>query len=244
VDAALAFLDVLDSREKAGVIWLSLIVGYGTLENWNGVSSSARTTARAFLRWKLLLLFGTAALFCAGVVLAASWLGLWHTSATKETIYWFFTGGFVLIDRAVTRAKPSDPGFYAWLLKQAVRFAILIEFLVNLYVFPFLVELAVVPIILALVMAQVVAASDGSLDAARKPVDWMLGLVGVFLLVHAVVEGITDPSGLLARENLETLLIAPALTLAFIPFLAVWAWIARSEEERLRRRFAARFDTA
>lgn len=101
----------------------------------------------------------------------------------------------------MTHAKPSDPGFYAWLLKQAVRFAILIEFLVNLYVFPFFVELAVAPLILALVMAQVVAASDGSLDAARKPADWMLGPVGVLLLVHAVVEGMRDPSGLLARET-------------------------------------------
>jgi hypothetical protein len=238
---ALAFLDVLDTREKAGLIWLSLIVGYGALKNWNDVSSSACATARAFLRWKLILLFGTAALFCFGVVRAASWLGLWHT---KETIYWFFTGAFVLIERAVTHAKPSDPGFCAWLLTQAVRFTILIEFLVTFYVFPFFVELAVVPIILALVMAQVVAASDVSLVPARKPVDWMLALVGLFLLVHAAVEGVTDPSGLLARENLETVLIAPALTLAFIPFLVIWAWVARWEEERLRRRFRARFETA
>ena len=244
MSTSVAFLDVLDNREKAGVIWLGVIIGYGTFKNWLGVKSSARATARAFLTWKLLLLFGTAAVFCAGVVLAASWLGLWHTSATKETIYWFFTGGFVLIDRAVTRGKPSDPQFYRWLLTQAVRFTILIEFLVNLYMFPFLVELIVVPLIVALVMAQVVAASDAALTAVRKPVEWMLGLMGFFLLVHVAVEAIAGPPALLARENLETLLIAPALTVAYIPFLAVWAWIARWEEERLRRRFRVRFDTA
>jgi hypothetical protein len=59
----------------------------------------------------------------------------------EGTAYWFFTGGVILIGRAVSDAKPSDPGFYRKVLRDAIRFTILIEFLVNLYVFPFAVEL-------------------------------------------------------------------------------------------------------
>jgi hypothetical protein len=43
-----------------------------------------------------------------------------------------------------------------------VRFTILIEFLVNLYVFPFVIELILMPIILLFVSLQVVAAYDSA----------------------------------------------------------------------------------
>jgi hypothetical protein len=101
----------------------------------------------------------------------AAWVGLWHTTASKETVYWFITGGPVLVGRAMTHAKPSDPGFYKTLLRQAVRFTILIEFLVNVYVFPLVTELILVPIIVLFVGLQVVAASDPAQAPARKLVD-------------------------------------------------------------------------
>jgi hypothetical protein len=39
-----------------------------------------RRVGRAFQRPKLLLVFGSAALYCAGVVLLAAWVGLWHVN--------------------------------------------------------------------------------------------------------------------------------------------------------------------
>jgi hypothetical protein len=244
VTSTLALVEVLDSREKAALLWLGLIVTYGVVKGGRSVTSSAGDVARSFFRWKLLLLFGTAALYCVGVVALAEWAGVWHTSAAKETFYWFLTGGVVLVGRAVTEARPGDPGFYASLIRQAVRFTIVVEFLVNLYVFPFLVELIVVPIVLLVLIAQVAAASTPSLASARRPVDWMLTAIGFFLLVHVLIEVTGDPSGLFTRENLETLLVAPALTLAFVPFLGAWAWISRREQENLRKRFRPRYDSA
>jgi hypothetical protein len=244
VSSTLALFEVLDGREKAALLWLCLIVAYGVVQGGRSVTSSAREVVRSFFRWKLLFLFGTAALYCAGVVALGAWAGLWHTSAAKETVYWFVTGGVVLVGRAVTDARPTDPGFYAGLIRQAVRYTMVIEFLVNLYVFPFLVELVVVPFVLLVLVAPVAAASTPSLASARKPVDWILAAIGCFLLVHVVVKVTGDPSGLFMRENLETLLIAPALTLAFVPLLAAWAGISHREQENLRKRFRPRYDPA
>jgi hypothetical protein len=244
VGTSLAVADVLNAREAAGLVWLLVIVAYGTYKGGRDVTSSFARVAHVLFRWKVQLLFVSAAAYCVGVVLLAAWAGLWHTSAAKETVYWLFTGGVVLLGRAVTDARPTDLGFYADLLRQAVRFTIVIEFLVNLYVFPFLIELVVVPIVLLIVLAQVAAASDASLASARKPVDWILTAIGFFLLVHVLIEVAGDPFGLFTRENLETLLIAPALTLAFVPFLAAWAWISHREQENLRKPFRPRYHSA
>ena len=80
-------------------------------------------------------------------------------------------GRIVLVGRAVTHAKPSDPGFYKNLLRQAVRFTIVIESLVNLYVFPFVIELILMPIILLFIGLQVVAAYDPAQAPVRKVID-------------------------------------------------------------------------
>jgi hypothetical protein len=145
------------------------------------------------------------------------------------------------VGRAVAHAKPSDPSFYRTLLRQALRFTIVIEFLMNLYVFPFVVELILVPIILLFVGLQVVAAYDPEHAPVRKAVDGVLATIGFILLGYAAVVAILDPSGLLTRENAETLLVAPALTCAFVPLLWAWAWVSRREQENLRRRFRARY---
>jgi hypothetical protein len=168
-------------------------------------------------------------------------MGVWHMTASKETVYWFVTGGLVLVGRAVAQAKPSDPDFYKSLLRQAVRFTILIEFLVNAYVFPFVIELILVPIILVFVGLQVIAAYEPAQAPVRKAVDGVLATIGFILLGYAAVAAMLDPSGLFTRENAETLLVAPALTFAFVPLLWTWAWVSRREQENLRRRFRARY---
>ena len=241
MSAIVAVLDVLNSREKAALLWMLALGAYATFRGGQTVASSLADVVRAFLQPRLLLVFGSAALYCAGVVLFAAWVGVWHTTASKETVYWFVTGGLVLVGRAVAQAKPSDPGFYKSLLRQAVRFTILIEFLVNAYVFPFVIELILVPIILVFVGLQVVAAYDPDQAPVRKAVDGVLATIGFILLGYAAVAAMLDPSGLLTRENAETLLVVPALSLAFIPLLWTWAWVSCREQEKLRRRFRARY---
>jgi UDP-N-acetylmuramyl pentapeptide phosphotransferase/UDP-N-acetylglucosamine-1-phosphate transferase len=117
-----------------------------------------------------------------------------------------------------------------------------VEFVVNLYVFPFLAEVALVPIIALFVGMQVVAAYDDSVQTARKPIGFVLAAMSLFLLIHAAVEAIRDPGGLFTRENLESVLIAPGLTFAFLPFLAAWAWISRRELNNARKQILAGYD--
>ncbi|TML62909.1 MAG: hypothetical protein E6G22_07180 [Actinobacteria bacterium] len=238
----LAVLDFLNSREKASLLWVAAIVAFATAKR-NGVASSFVAVVRSLLAPKLLAVFGSAALYCAGVVLLARWIGAWHTAALKETIYWFFTGGVVLVGRAVTHAAPFDLAFYKALLRQAVRFTIVVEFLVNLYVFPFLAELFLVPLVLLFVAMQVLAAHDDSLANARKPIEGLLTTIGLLLLAYFVVKAILNPANLFTREHAERLLVAPILTFAFVPLLWAWGWISRREQENLRRGLRASYDS-
>jgi hypothetical protein len=51
------------------------------------------------------------------------------------------------------------------------------------------------------------------------------------------VSAISNFDGFLTRKNAEDFLVAPALTLALVPFLFGVAWVSRREQENLRQRF-------
>lgn len=235
----LAVLEFFNSREKALLVWIVVLVAFVIAKAGRDLGESFLATLGAFAKPKLLLLFGSAALYCATTIFLAKEAGLWHTTALKETVYWFAASGVVLVGNA-TQADPEDPDYYKKLLRKAVRFTIVVEFLVNLYVFPLAVELVLVPILFVFIAIQLVVAYDkGDAEQARPVIDGVLVLIGALLLIYVAVRAITDLDGLLARENAENLLLAPALTLALVPFLYLVARVSQWELANLRKSLVA-----
>jgi hypothetical protein len=185
---------------------------------------------------KVLLLFGVAAAYSAGVVYLASRVGLWHTSATKETVYWFFGTGVAVVGNA-TSMSPTDPDFVRKLVSRAVRLTVVVEFLVNLYVFPLAVELVLVPVILLFVGMQVVAQHQPTEAAVRKTIDGVLLVIGFALMLYVGIQVLSDPGGFWTRKHAEGFLVAPALMLALAPLLFAVAWYSRREVDAVRRQF-------
>jgi len=62
VSTTVAVLDVLNSREKAALLWMLALIGYATFKGGRNVTASFADVARAFFQPKLLLVFGSAAL--------------------------------------------------------------------------------------------------------------------------------------------------------------------------------------
>jgi hypothetical protein len=64
VSTSVAVLDVLSGREKAALLWMLGLIGYATVEGGRSVTSSFGDVVRALFQAKLLLVFGSAALYC------------------------------------------------------------------------------------------------------------------------------------------------------------------------------------
>jgi hypothetical protein len=231
-----AAFDFLNSREKAIIIWAVILVGFAAYKS-DGLGSSLGAVLRSLFVTKLVFLCGTAAAYCAALVLAANKLGLWQTSAIKATIYWFFGTGVVLVGSAVTGC--DGPDFLTKLVRRGVRFTLIVEFLVGFYVFPLAVELLVVPLILLVVGMQVVAENNATLAPAKRAIDAVLITFGFGLMLWVAVEVATNPHALFTHENAEDLLLVPALTVAFVPYLQLVAWHSHRELENVRKRWRA-----
>jgi hypothetical protein len=182
---------------------------------------------------KLLLPFVLLASYCAGIVLAAEAVGLWHTTAIKETVYWFLATGVLLVGRAIESA--SKPNWVRRILRPALRLTLIVEFLVNLYVFPFGVEMVLVPLVVLLVLVEAVAGLDPAHAPAQRFSSGVITMIGFGLLAHVLVRVFSDLSGFMTRENAEDFLLAPALTLASFPILFVVVRWVRLDTAAVRR---------
>jgi hypothetical protein len=124
--------DFLSSREDAILVWAIVILGYVFYKDPRGIGSSSWRVVRALFVPKLLLLFGSAALYSMGIVLVGESIGIWHTTSLKETVYWFAGSAVVLIGGAVE----ATPGwaYVKKVLRKAVGLTIVVAFVVNFYV--------------------------------------------------------------------------------------------------------------
>ncbi len=231
----LAVLDLLDSREKAVLVWTLVALAWAVIKVDEFLASVGGILR--VLCGKLLLPFVLLASYCAGVVIAAQALGLWHTTATKETVYWFLGTGVLLVGRAIESA--NNPNWARKSLRSALRLTLIVEFLVNLYVFPFGVELVLVPFVVLLVLVEAIAALDPTHAPAQRFSSGVITTIGFGLLAYVLVSVFSDLSGFLTRENAEDFLLAPALTLASFPIIFVVVRWVQWDTAAVRRRWQA-----
>jgi hypothetical protein len=232
------FPEFLNNREDATLLWALVVLGFVLYKDFRGITRSLLGVLRALEHRKLRLLFGSALLYSAALVYAASELGLWHVTALKATIYWFLGTAVALAGAAVTEGARSERAFLRKVIRRAVAVTVVTEFVVNVYALPFAIEVVCVFVLFVFVAMQAVVTHDTSTPhATRALIDAVLAAVGVLYVGYFVIRVLNDFDGFLSREHAEEFLVGPALTLALIPLLLVAAWVSRQEQRNLRKRF-------
>jgi hypothetical protein len=213
---SLGMIDFLNSREDAALFWV-VLAAMVALWKVPDIRPQAVLVIRSFLSPKLLLgIWIPASIYATIVVYLAAAAGLWHTSSTKETVYWFAGTALVLAGGAT---QANDSVKFRKLFRRVLKVTIFIEFLVNLFVFPLAVELMLIPLLVLFGGMQAVAEGDPKLAPARNVIGFVLSVAGLVIVVHAVASAVGDPVGLLTWEHLEEFLVPPVLTVVFVPFL-------------------------
>jgi hypothetical protein len=228
----------LNSREDALLVWTGIILVYAVSKDTRGIGGSFLGVVRAVLAPKLLMVFGSASLYSALLVYGAAVLDVWHSSALKETIYWFLGTGVALVGQAVVSGTKSESALVRKVFRRVVTATVLVEFAANLYAFALPVELVLTAILLVFVMMQAYAPYDKNVTpVARKFINGVLIVIGLVYLVYFLVRALTDLGAFLTREHAEDILVGPGLTLCLLPLLYAFAWWSRREQQQLHNRF-------
>jgi hypothetical protein len=205
----------LNNREIALLVWLAILLA--VIVAYKPTRQSLGPLIRLILFSKitvvLLLMLGYVALIAYLFYL----LHLSHWWMLKDALFWLFGSAIILLFN-VNKAVEEDH-YIRKIALGNLKFAVVLAFIINLYVFNLAVELILLPFLATLAMLSVVAATKDEYKPARRLINGTVGVIGFGFLLYAVIRILTDPRGFATIKNLQDFLMPVILTLAFLPFL-------------------------
>ena len=229
------------NRELALLIW---ITGFFIWFLFKGGGPAVWNVIKASTAKKLLATDFVVITYVIGLISLLKRLDLWNMEMMKDTVYWFFGTAFVLI---MNSGKINQVQYFKGVIKSSIKVGIIVELLLHLYTFSFPVELLFTPFLLLLVSLQafIEVKKDKEMDKAAWLIKGILRLTGSILFL-VIVKRIADNFGTLWNiENLKSLVLAPLLTILYLPVVFLIAlythyetlfmevdWLKKNPQER------------
>ena len=206
-------MDLFNTREIATAVWLAVFAGWALSQS--SVRSAAASLLRAALRWKLVGIAAILAAYTTGIVLFLQVIGFWTSGLLKDTVLWFIFTGVATGFSAISLNNAES--IAGRIVRDSVSVIILLEFLSNTYTFSLPVELVLIPVLFIIVALDAVADVQMSGTKVASFTKGLMGVAGLALIVGIVVQAIGNPSEISQGSPIRSILLAPVLSVAFIP---------------------------
>lgn len=215
----------LSTREQAAGLWI--LIGFVFILAKPGLRRSLRAVVAAALQWKVALMACVLTGWVIGVCYAASRVGLWDASLTKDALFWLAGPGVWLLVNMFKAATVR--GFLRARIQALIGLAVSFEFMVGEFTLPLLAELVILPVLTAVILVSAVAETNPAHAAVKKLADLILIVASGLLLAHVASELIASWRVLDAFAMLRQFALPIWLTLAVLPFIYLLSLFAGYE---------------
>ncbi len=137
-------------------------------------------------------------------------------------------------------SKANDESFLKNSIKDNLKVLVVLEFLINFYVFSLWIELLLVPVFGILGGLLGIAASNKQYEAVQKSLNYVMAIIGTFFIGYALYMTVSDFNNFFTLNNFESFILPVLLTIMFLPFIYSWALYANYETLFIRLQFFVR----
>lgn len=218
IGAAQNFLNALNNRELAIAIWL--FVAIILCVSNSKIRESLFQVVKAFFAWKLTILYIMMFAYIVLIILAMSGMGLWKMKHLPLTILW---GVFVAFVMLFDFQKGNDSNYFKSSLKDNLKALIILEFIVNLYVFALWLELLLVPFMAIIGGMLAISETNKEYEIIKKILNFTMSLIGLIFIGYAGYMIATDFKIFATFENLGNFYLPILFSITFIPFVYLFA---------------------
>lgn len=223
------FIDSFSNRESALLIWL--LISFITMMFVKPVRQSIFDFIKTLFGKHIFITILLYLIYVYLIVISLTKIGLWDKSLLKDTLLWVVSFGFFLI---MDVNKANSISYFKQVIKDAIKWTIIIEFIVSFYTFSLKTELIILPIIVFSAMMQAYA----SLETEHKKVENLfkrfLEFISVSIFCFVVYKTIKSTSLLLTYDNLKSFILPLILTFSFMPFIYLLSVYAKYERLNIR----------
>jgi hypothetical protein len=224
--------DIFSTRELSILIWISIALIFAMISK--GIRDGLFGVLKLIFEKTIGLILLLFTIYICAITFLLYKVHLWDLSLLKDSLFWFLTVAIVLF---FTINKAKDDRYFKNLLKENIKWTILIEFVVNFYTFSLPIELIFVPLMIFLGMIQGYAQTDNKYSQVNRFMHYIFSFIGWILLIFVTYKTFKDYQHLFSIKTLFAFLLPLILTFLVIPVLYLLAVYMNYEELFIRINF-------
>lgn len=213
-----SIMNIFSTRELSLLIWVAILST--TFLSIKSVRQNSKDLLKILFGKQILTIILLLITLVIGIIFLFYKAHLWDKSLLKDTFFWFFGVALVLSYKS---GQAKDFAFFKEIVKDSIKWIIIIEFLVNFYTFSLFIEILLLPIIVIIALLQTISETDKKLEAVTKLMKNITAIFGLFLLTYVSYKTFTNSKALLDLNNLFPFILPIILTIIVLPFIYLLA---------------------
>lgn len=204
---------IFNNREIALLLWIAVIVLAVLLSK---LRKSLFPIIQILTKRLFLIIFSLIGAYLFGIIILFKKLEVWQNSNLKDVLFWLFTVGLILVFK-INDARSNS--YFKGIFLSAIKWTIVLEFVVNLYSFSLFTEIIILPVLVFLALTQAVAEMDEKHKVVSKFLQNIIAIAGLSIFSYSLYKTVINFDAVLTFQNLVSFLLPSTITILFIPFV-------------------------
>ena len=206
-------MSILSTRELATLIWGCIFMLYVLCHS--EIRKSLWNVIVIFFDKKLRILWEIILLYVLTITMVFCYLPIWENIYIKDIIIWFLFSGLIYCMNAVS--SEADETYIKKILKDNLKFTMILEFFMSTFTFNIWIELAIIPVITIITVMNVIAERKEEYKNVHKLLDSVLAIAGFWIFYETIKIGINEYKQLNIINTLVSFMIPIAYLILIIP---------------------------
>ena len=206
-------MSILSTREWATLIWGCILMLHVLCHR--EIRKSLWDVIVIFFDKKLRILWEIILLYVLTITMVFCYLPIWENIYIKDIIIWFLFSGLIYCMNAVS--SEADETYIKKILKDNLKFTMILEFFMSTFTFNIWIELAIIPVITIITVMNVIAERKEEYESVHKLLDSVLAIAGFWIFYETIKIGINEYKQLNIINTLVSFIIPIAYLILIIP---------------------------
>ena len=226
-------MSILSTREWATLIWGCIFMLYVLCHR--EIRKSLWNVIVIFFDKKLRILWEIILLYVLTITIVFCYLPIWENIYIKDIIIWFLFSGLIYCMNAVS--SEADETYIKKILKDNLKFTMILEFFMSTFTFNIWIELAIIPVITIITVMNVIAERKEEYKSVHKLLDSVLAIAGFWIFYETIKIGINEYKQLNIINTLVSFMIPIVYLILIIPLEYILELYSKYEVLFLRMTF-------
>lgn len=226
-------MSILSTREWATLIWGCIFMLYVLCHR--EIRKSLWNVIVIFSDKKLRILWEIILLYVLTITMVFCYLPIWENIYIKDIIIWFLFSGLIYCMNAVS--SEADETYIKKMLKDNLKFTMILEFFMSTFTFNIWIELAIIPVITIITVMNVIAEKKEEYKSVHKLLDSILAIAGFWIFYETIKIGINEYKQLNIINTLVSFMIPIVYLILIIPLEYILELYSKYEVLFLRMTF-------